>query len=309
MTEPWNLSRVPDLSGKTVIVTGANSGIGLEAALVFATHRADVILGCRSREKAAAAVARIEEHVPDANLMVIPLDLADLASIEAFATRVHSERESVDVLVNNAGVMALPRQRTKDGFEMQFGTNHLGHFALTAHLLDSLLAVPGGRIVNVSSFMHKYGRIRLDDPNADDRYNKWVAYASSKLANLLFTHELDRRLKTAGKGAISVACHPGWASTNLAVEGPRLSGSQVMGSLASWANSTFAQSAAEGALPTVYASTEPLVGGEFIGPDGFRTWRGRPALQVPSPKARDAGLARQLWDTSEQLTGIQYQLG
>ena len=308
MSKGWDFAWVPELSGRTVVITGANSGIGLEAARMFSERGAEVVLACRSEAKAHSAMDSIAQSVPDSEVAFIPLDLASLGSVHEFSQRFLESHGRLDVLVNNAGVMALPRRSTEDGFEMQFGTNHLGHFALTGLLAGRLLETPGSRVVNVSSFMHKYGRMRFSDLNWERAYNKWAAYGMSKLANLLFTHELDRRLKQSGASTISVACHPGWASTNLISEGPRMSDAKVMGVLSGWANATFAQSAVDGALPTLFASVEPLEGGEFVGPDGFRTWRGTPVVQQPRRAARDHAAAAKLWEASESMTGVRFEL-
>ncbi|HET6417031.1 MAG TPA: oxidoreductase [Polyangiales bacterium] len=309
MSHEWNLEQVPDLSGRVVIITGANSGIGYEAALALAKRKAEITLACRSEEKARAAVDRIRAEVPSARLKIIPLDLSDLASVRAFAERFREEQSQLHALVNNAGVMALPRRLTVDGFEMQFGTNHLGHFALTGQLLDLLLATPASRVVNVSSIAHKFGKIRFHDLQGEKRYSKWAAYGQSKLANLLFTHELDRRLKETGHETISVACHPGWASTNLQEAGPKMEGSKLMEKLSAWGNAMLAQDAASGALPTVFATVEPLRGDEYIGPTRMMGWHGPPEIIQPLEKARDPETAQRLWEASEKLTGVRFAFG
>ena len=305
----WNLDQVPDLSGRQIIVTGANSGIGYEAALAFAKRKADVVLACRNQDKAKTAADRIRDEAPTARLELIPLDLSDLSSVRTFADSFREGHTQLNALINNAGVMALPRRTTADGFEMQFGTNHLGHFALTGHLLDLLMATPGSRVVNVSSIAHKFGKIRFHDLQGEKAYSKWGAYGQSKLANLLFTHELDRRLKDAGNDTISVACHPGWAATNLQEAGPRMEGSKLMERLSAWGNSMLAQDAAAGALPTVFATVEPLRGNEYVGPTRLMGWHGPPELIEPQSKARDPEAAERLWDESERLTGVQYAFG
>ncbi|RLB50088.1 MAG: short-chain dehydrogenase [Deltaproteobacteria bacterium] len=309
MPHDWNLDQVPDLSGRVMIVTGANSGIGYEAALAFAKRKADVILACRHQDKAKAAADRIQNEAPTARLELIPLDLSDLSSVQAFALSFREGHSRLNGLINNAGVMALPQRTTTDGFEMQLGTNHLGHFALTGRLLDLLLAAPGSRVVNVSSIAHKFGKIRFHDLQSEKSYSKWGAYGQSKLANLLFTHELDRRLKDAGNGTISVACHPGWAATNLQEAGPRMEGSKLMERLSAWGNSMLAQDAAAGALPTIFATVEPLRGGEYVGPTRFMGWHGPPEIVEPLSKARDPKVAARLWEESEQLTGVRYAFG
>ncbi len=306
MPHGWNLDQVPDLSGRVIVVTGANSGIGYEAALAFAKRKADLVLACRNQEKARAAADRIQREAPTARLELIPLDLSDLSSIRAFVESFRQGHSKINVLVNNAGVMALPQRTTTDGFEMQLGTNHLGHFALTGRLLDLLLATPGSRVVNVSSTAHKFGKLRFHDLQWDKSYSKWGAYGQSKLANLLFTHELDRRLKEAGSDTISVACHPGWAATDLQEAGPRMEGSKWMERLSAWGNAMLAQDAAAGALPTVFAAVEPLHGDEYIGPTRFMGWHGPPEIVQPLRKARDPETAARLWVESESLTGVHY---
>lgn len=289
-----------------MVVTGANSGIGYEAALAFAKRNANVILACRNQDKAKVAADRIHGEAPNARLELIPLDLSDLSSVRGFADAFRRQHSRLNVLVNNAGVMALPRRVTKDGFEMQFGTNHLGHFALTGQLLDVLLKTPGSRVVNVSSIAHKFGKIRFHDLQSEKRYSKWAAYGQSKLANLLFTYELDRRLKEAGSETISVACHPGWAATNLQEAGPKMEGSKLMGRLSAWGNAMLAQDAAAGALSTVFASVEPLRGNEYVGPTRLMGWNGPPEIIEPVGKARDPEASRRLWEESERLTGVRF---
>jgi len=298
---------MPDLSGKTVIVTGGNSGIGYEAALQFARKKARTILACRSLDKANAAAKQIAASNPGAAVEVMELDLSSLASIRSFADAFHKSHRSVDTLVNNAGVMALPYRKTVDGFEMQFGTNHLGHFALTGLLLDVLLATNGARVVNVSSGAHRMGRIRFHDLQWERGYYKWFAYGQSKLANLLFNFELQRRADAAHAKLLAVACHPGYAATNLQAAGPQMRGSSAMESLWGVLNGTFAQSAAMGALPTLYAATSPEVrGNDYIGPDGMGEMWGHPTKVNTSAAAKDAAIAAKLWDVSEQLTKVHY---
>ncbi|MGB8331104.1 MAG: oxidoreductase [Polyangiales bacterium] len=306
MSQDWNLSRVPDLSGRLIVVTGANSGIGYEAALAFAERGAEVVLACRNQDKAKTAADRIRRVAPNARMELIPLDLSDLSSVRAFADTFRQRHSQLHALVNNAGVMALPRRLTKDGFEMQLGTNHLGHFALTGRLLDLLLATPGSRVVNVSSIAHKFGKIRFHDLQSERNYSKWGAYGQSKLANLLFTYELDRRLKDIGSETISVACHPGWAATNLQEAGPKMEGSKLTQALSAWGNAILAQDAAAGALPTVFATVEPLRGNEYVGPTRMLGWHGPPEIIEPLSKARDPQAAKRLWDESERLTGVRF---
>jgi NAD(P)-dependent dehydrogenase (short-subunit alcohol dehydrogenase family) len=304
----WTAESVPDLTGKTVVVTGGNSGIGFEAALVLAGKGAHVVLACRDLDKASAAVAAIRARQPVASLAAMPLDLASLASVRRFAADLAAAHPVLDVLCNNAGVMAIPYRSTADGFEMQLGTNHLGHFALTGLLLPSVLAAPQGRVVNVSSTAHKAGRMRFDDLQGERSYSKWPAYAQSKLANLLFTYELQRKLDASGARAISVACHPGYAATNLQAAGPRMEGSALMESIMALGNRLLSQSAAMGALPTLFAATEPSVrGGDYVGPDGFFENAGHPHKTTSSARSHDRDAAAKLWGISEELTGVRYE--
>jgi NAD(P)-dependent dehydrogenase (short-subunit alcohol dehydrogenase family) len=309
-TTRWTADDVPDQTGKIIIVTGGNSGIGYEAARVLARKGAHVVLACRDPGKAQAAIEGIErDAAAPASVEALPLDLADLASVRAFAAAYRARHAKLDVLCNNAGVMALPHRKTADGFEMQIGTNHLGHFALTGLLLEPLRATGGSRVVTVSSGAHRMGTIHFDDLNWERGYRRWGAYGQSKLANLLFMRELERRLAAAGGGAISVACHPGYAATNLQAAGPRMEGSSLLEWLADLGNRLLAQSAAMGALPTLYAATAPDVrGGDYIGPDGFGEFTGHPKKVGASAAARDQDAAARLWALSEQLTGVRYPL-
>jgi NAD(P)-dependent dehydrogenase (short-subunit alcohol dehydrogenase family) len=305
----WTADDIPDLSGKTIVVTGSNSGIGFEAALAFARKRAEVILACRDLGKARTAAAQITAAASGAKVEVMELDLSKLASVRGFSEAFHLEHPTLHVLCNNAGVMAIPYRQTADGFEMQFGTNHLGHFALTGLLLDRLLATEGARVVNVASGAHRIGYMRFNDLQWQHDYRKWRAYGQSKLANLLFTFELQRRAAAAGKKLLSVACHPGYAATNLQAVGPQMSGSSMMESLTDFANRIFAQSAAMGALPTEYAAAAPGVqGGDYVGPDGMAEMWGYPKNVPCSAAARDEAAATKLWEVSEQLTGVHYAL-
>lgn len=305
----WSTSDIPDQSGRTIVVTGANSGIGLEAALALAGAGAHVVMACRNEAKAADAVERIRAAHPSASLEVVLLDLSSQASVKDAASAIGARHERLDVLIDNAGVMAIPRRVTDDGWEMQLATNHLGHFSLTGLLLDRLLATDGSRVVVVTSYVHHGGRIRFDDLHGERTYRRWRAYAQSKLANALFAFELQRRLARADAPTITVAAHPGYAATELQGVGPRMSGSKLMEVGSSVANRLFAQSAAAGALPTVYAATDPrIAGGELVGPSGFRQQRGAPTLVAPSKRASDVELAERLWAVSEELTGVTYPL-
>jgi len=303
----WTANDIPDLSGKTIVVTGGNSGIGYEAALEFARKRAEVILACRDLGKARTAAAQITSSAPGAKVDVMELDLSNLASVRGFSDAFRLQHQALHVLCNNAGVMAIPYRQTADGFEMQFGTNHLGHFALTGLLLDRLLASEGARVVNVASGAHRMGKIRFDDLQWKNGYRKWMAYGQSKLANLLFTLELQRKVDAAGKKLLAVACHPGYAATNLQAVGPKMSGSSVMEYLSEAGNRLLAQSAAMGALPTEYAAVATDVhGGDYIGPDGMAELWGHPAQVGRSAAAQDGAAASQLWEVSEQLTNVHY---
>jgi len=295
----WTANDIPALAGKTAVVTGANSGLGYETALELARHGADVVLACRDERRGTDALERMRADAPGASLELSLLDLADLASVRKFAEAYAGERDHLDILVDNAGVMALAKRRlTADGFEMQFGTNHLGHFALTGLLLPQLLARPGGRVVSVTSFGHKVGRIKFDDLQAERSYRKWLRYGQSKLANLLFIFELDRRARAAGSGLTAAVAHPGYANTNL-----------QSGTSFQWSN-FMAQSAADGALPMLYGATAPDVqSGEFFGPGGFMEQRGAPTRVKAAKKAYNTDDARRLWAVSEELTGVTYQFG
>lgn len=299
---------MPDLSGRTIVVTGGNSGIGYEAAKQLARKGARVVLACRNLQKAEAAITTMRSEDPTTTLEAMALDLASLASVRAFAQAFLANRRELHVLCNNAGVMALPYRKTADGFEMQFGTNHLGHFALTGLLLERLLATPGARVVTVSSTAHRTGWMRFDDLQWERGYRKWLAYGQSKLANLLFTYELQRKLEAAGQSLLSIACHPGYAATNLQAAGARMTSSSFMESFWQFANGFFAQDAAMGALPTLYAATGADVrGGDYIGPDGFAETWGHPKKVQSNARSHDRAAAAKLWEISAQLTGVGYE--
>jgi len=306
---PWTAADVPDQHGKTFIVTGANSGVGFETSRVLAGRGARVVLACRDVAKGEAAARRITTQVPDAQCEVMLLDLASLSSIRAFADQYARSHAALDVIVCNAGLMAIPQATTADGFEMQFGTNHLGHFALTGLLLPLLLRSPHPRVAVVSSSAHRFGKTELlDDPSfAKRRYRRWQAYAQSKLANLLFVFELDRRSRQAGLPLLAVGAHPGYAATALQGKGPELAGRKLEGWLMAGANALLAQRAAAGAWPVLRAATDPAAsGGDYFGPMRWGEWRG-PAVRVkPAPSARDPIAAKFLWELSEQLTLVRY---
>src|SRR5690606_9485870 len=296
----WTTRDIPDLRGRRAIVTGANSGLGYHTALQLARRGAAVVLASRSAERSRTALDRIRTAAPGADVELGTLDLADLASVRAFAARYGEE--PLDLLVNNAGVMAIAHRTTADGFEMQFGTNHLGHFALTGLLLPALRSAPSPRVVTLTSAFAWSGRIDFDDLQSERRYRKWAAYAQSKLANLVFAKELDRRIAEV----TSVAAHPGYAATNLQQTGPRMQGSRLLEKIVGIGNAVVAQSAAAGALPSLYAATAPDVhGGACYGPRLLQ-YRGAPTEVVTPPQANRAGQAERLWDVSETLTGVAY---
>lgn len=295
----WSTADIPDLTGRRALVTGATSGLGYETALELLRHGADVLVAARNPAKAAQAstdLAQASGREPT----VVELDLADLTSVEKAADEVSKSYDKLDLLVNNAGVMAPPYGQTADGFELQIGTNHLGHFALTGRLLKLLLKAPDPRVVTVSSFMHKTvrGITREDLRRPASGYRKWDAYGKSKLANLLFMFELDRRARAAGVNLLSAGAHPGYASTHLQAAGPELAGQEFMVKLMGVGNRLFAQSAAAGAWPSLYAATNPdLRPGSYVGP-GFLEYRGAPKIVLPSQTAQDPELAKRLWEWS-----------
>jgi NAD(P)-dependent dehydrogenase (short-subunit alcohol dehydrogenase family) len=305
MAPGWTAAEIPDQRGRVAVVTGANSGLGLIAARELARHGASVVMACRNVGKGETARAELSATVPNAELQVSALDLGDLASVRAFAGRIAAERDRVDVLVNNAGVMAPPRRLTTDGFESQLGTNHLGHFALTGLLLGGLHAAAEPRVVTMSSAVHRIGQIKFDDLQREHGYNNWLAYAQSKLANLMFCFELQRRATAAGSPLRSVAAHPGYAATNLQTAGPSRFYEKWLGIAG---NRLIAQSAEMGALPALYAASTPeLPGGSFVGPDGIGEVRGYPHVVTAAGKAYDEGAWRRLWEASEALTGVSYE--
>ncbi|WP_230195792.1 oxidoreductase [Streptomyces sp. NBC_00080] len=306
----WSAHDIPDQGGRTAVVTGANSGLGYVTARELARKGARVVLACRSETRGREAVRRLHEEVPRAKAELRRLDLGDLASVREFADGLPYDR--LDLLVNNAGVMAMPYGTTADGFETQFGVNHLGHFALTGLLLPALLAAqdaPAGatRIVTVSSMVHLLGNIDPDDLNSAHKYRRWIAYGRSKTANLLFTHELARRLTAAGAGVVAAAAHPGYAATNLQTAGPRAEGRRVAERLMALGNRVFAQPAEAGALPALYAATAPGVRPDsFTGPS-LAMWRGAPAPSRRAPWTLDDRAGERLWAASERLTGVSFE--
>jgi NAD(P)-dependent dehydrogenase (short-subunit alcohol dehydrogenase family) len=301
----WTAADIPGQSGRTILITGANSGLGLRSAEALARAGAHVLMACRNETKAKTASDAVREVATGTPPTVVRLDLSDLGSVRACAAEVLEIAPRVDVLMNNAGIMATPLERTTEGHEKQFATNHLGHFALTGLLLPAL-AAPGSRVVTTSSMAHRAGTIRWDDIDWNKRYSKWLAYAQSKLANLLFAFELDRRGGAAGAKLTSVAAHPGYASTHLQAAGPEMAGNRFMASFMELGNRLLGQSDAMGALPQLYAATMPDVeGGEYFGPDFFE-WRGHPQRVGASARARNVDAAQRLWSLSEDLTGVHY---
>ena len=299
MNAKWTSDDVPGQQARLAVVTGANTGLGFETAQVLAARGASVVLAVRDIEKGKRAAARIAGTAPGANVMVQHLDLTSLDSIRAAAGELRAKHPRIDLLINNAGVMLTPRQTTRDGFELQFGTNHLGHFALTGLLLEQMLPVPGSRVVTVSSLAHRIqARINFDDLQGERSYSRVAAYSQSKLANLMFTYELQRRLSGAGT-TIAVAAHPGLASTELARNTPAI--------VAFFYLRVMTQKAAMGALPTLRAATDPSVlGGQYYGPRGFFGARGYPKLAESSGQSHDTAIQRRLWTVSQELTGVTF---
>jgi NAD(P)-dependent dehydrogenase (short-subunit alcohol dehydrogenase family) len=300
----WSPDDIPDQHGRTAVVTGASSGLGLAASRLLARRGARVLMAMRDPDRGAPALESVRR---EGTAEPLTLDLADQASVRAAAAELAGRADRVDLLLNNAGVMATPARRTVDGFELQMATNHLGHFAFTGLVLPQLLGAPAARVVNVSSNAHRFGRLGVEDPLGERaRYLPWRAYGRSKLANLLFTTELERRFERAQVPAVSVAAHPGVAATNLVASGPlrRIPGLAAVGRAA---HALWAQPAAMGAWPLLYAATWPdLAGGEYVGPDGPGEWRGAPAVVRAVPAAYDAALAAALWARSVELTGVDY---
>jgi len=307
----WTTADIADQSGRVALVTGGNSGLGYQAVLQLARKGARVLLAARDRARGAAAVERVAADAPAGRTELAQIDLADLTSVERFAAAFLADGRGLDLLVNNAGVMAIPhRETTAQGYERQFGTNHLGHFALAGRLLPALVQRPGSRVVTVTSNMHKRASgIDFDDLQAERAYRPWHAYEQSKLANAMFVLELDRRLRAAGLDVISVGAHPGFASTNLQVSGPRSGGTSLVAQVMGFGTRLLGQPASYGALPQLYAATaEGVHGGEYFGPDGPAEMRGHhPKLVQFSAAAHDEAAAARLWAVSEELTGVTFE--
>lgn len=295
----WTSENIADQTGKIAIVTGANSGIGYETAKALAKKKALVIMVCRNIEKGYEAAEKIKAEFQDAKVEVMKMDLSSQKSIQEFAEKFREKYNELHLLINNAGVMMPPYSKTKDGFELQIGTNHLGHFALTGLLLDLLLKTEKSRIVSVSSMAHKWGEIKFDDFNREQNYSKSEAYGQSKLANLLFTYELQRKLDIAGSNTIAVASHPGWTQTNLQ---RHISSARLL-------NPLFGQKQENGAWPTLMAATYPETkAADYFGPSGFKEMKGHPKKVESNVKSHDKNVAAKLWTLSEELTGVKFEI-
>jgi NAD(P)-dependent dehydrogenase (short-subunit alcohol dehydrogenase family) len=299
----WTTNDIPDQTGRTAVITGANTGLGYETAAALAAKGARVVLAVRNTDKGQAAADLISRRSPGASVAIQELDLTSLQSIRAAAEQLRAAHDSIDLLINNAGVMFTPRSTTKDGFELQFGTNHLGHFAFTGLLLDHIVAAPGSRVVTVSSVGHRFARngIRFDDLQWEKDYSRVGAYGQAKLANLMFTYELQRRLR--GTGTIAAAAHPGGSRTELTRNLPPL-----LGAVTKLAEPLF-QPAEMGALPQLRAATDPgVIGGQYFGPDGFGEQRGYPVVVASTRVSHDVAAQKRLWTVSEQLTGVTFDV-
>ncbi len=307
MSKKWTYNDIPSQEGRLAIVTGANSGLGYFTTKGLAEKGCEVIMACRNISKGADAKKALLKEKPEMKLEVMELDLADLDSVRAFAGKFREKYNQLDLLINNAGLMAIPRRMTRDGFEMQFGVNHLGHFALTALLFDMLRATTGSRIVSVSSAAHKVGEIRFEDINWEKGYQKWRAYGMSKLANIHFTYELADRISSLAIDVKVLAAHPGYSDSSLIEKGPEMNGRKILVKAVKFANRIFAQSTAMGALPTLYAATSSdaqHLG--YYGPGGLAEMRGYPQRVYPSSKKLSKDVQEQLWDLSESMTGIKF---
>lgn len=300
----WTSADIGDQAGQVVVITGANSGLGLESTRALVSQGATVIAGCRDELRARAAL----DLSGPGSVDVRRLDLADLASIREFAAGVGTDYPAINVLMNNAGVMAIPRSETVDGFEQQLGVNHMGHFALTGLLLEQVMSA-AGRVVTVSSSAHRMGTMNFDDLHSRDKYQRWSAYGQSKLANLLFTLELQRRLDAAGASTMALTAHPGFSATNLQFAHANMTNSRLERVFMSATNKVLAQSPDAGAWPQLYAAVAPgLRGGEFIGPSGLFESRGHPKVVQPNDRAKDVAAAERLWQESTAATGVTYDL-
>jgi len=303
----WTIEHMPSQEGRVAIVTGANSGLGYYTVIGLVRAGADVIMACRNLKKGSAAMNNILADHPGAKLTLRELDLADLQSVKSFSEGILKDMDRLDLLINNAGLMAIPYRKTADGFEMQFGVNHLGHFTLTGQLIPLMMKTAGARIVNVSSLAHNAGEIRFNDLAWEKGYSRWKAYGMSKLANLLFTFELQKRLTEKGSGVLVTAAHPGYSDSELITKGPEMNGAQWMVRLRKFVNRLFAQSSEMGALPTLFAAVaDEVEPGGYYGPDGFQELKGFPKRVYPNPKRISTALQQKLWEVSRELTGVSY---
>lgn len=305
----WTADDIPSMDGSVAVITGANSGLGLESALALASHGALVVLACRDAERGTRALERVRVVSTGAEPVLVTLDLSDLDSVERSANEISDRFGRIDILMNNAGVMAIPLMRTAQGHEMQFGTNHLGHFALTGRLLPRLLAAPSPRVITTASHAHRVGKMHWDDlDRRSDRYRRWPAYGQSKLANLLFAFELARRSQHAGSHLKSIAAHPGYAATGLQQVGPAMSGRRFSARFMTLGNSIAGQDPSEGTRPQLFAATSPdALSGGYYGPGGKGEVRGAPKAVGSSSAARSREEAHRLWNVSESMTGVHYQ--
>ncbi len=304
----WTKKDIPDLTDRVALVTGANSGLGLETVRALLEKGAQVIMACRDLERSQRALATVKAEVPGATVELLQLDLASLASVREGAEYMLREHKRLDLLFNNAGIMAIPRRETHEGFEMQLGTNHLGHFALTGLLLPSLLATPGSRVITTTSQARMMGRVRFDDLQRNRSYSRWEAYGQSKQANLLFAFELQMRLHATHAGTISVAAHPGYANTNLQKTSATESRAHIERWMYASLGSLVGQSALMGTLPQLYAATSPAIsGGELVGPGGLGHFRGYPSVDQSAQQEYNHLLAEHLWNESVALTGVDYE--
>ncbi|MHA2099948.1 MAG: oxidoreductase [Candidatus Kariarchaeaceae archaeon] len=312
MKKKWSADDIPDISGKIAIVTGANSGIGYHTVKELANKGATVVMACRDLKKGADAIKKIVTEFPDSNIRLMHLDLSSIDNIKKFSDKFKQDNQNLDLLINNAGLMFAPYDKTENGFELHFGINHLGHFALTSWVLDLLLKTENSRIVNVSSALHKSGKINFDDLQGEKKYRRIRAYSQSKLANLLFTYELQRKLESTNSSTISVGCHPGYAATNLQSTGMGMRRGILpffMKPMLKFSNIIMAQSAQMGALPTLFAAlSDEVKGGDYVGPSKFGEQRGHPKITTSSKRSHEKDIAKQLWDTSESLTGATFNL-
>jgi protochlorophyllide reductase len=308
MNQKWTQDDIPVLSGKVIVVTGANSGLGFECSKTLAAKGATVVMTARNLQKGETACQEILREQPTAALDLMKLDVGDLSSVRAFAAAFKEKYDRLDILLNNAGVMAIPRQETPDGFEMQLGVNHLGHFALTGLLLDVITRTPNARIHNVSSSANYTGTINFDDLMGEQKYSRWAAYGQSKLANVVFTFELQKRLSATGHDTIANTSHPGLVVGNLQANSVQQSGTGFEGLLYRVIEPILAQDIHMGVLPMLYGMTaEDARGGVFYGPRTFNL-RGYPAEKKANKEAYDAGVLKRFWEVSEQLTGVEYNL-